>query len=396
MKKSIITIFVLFIIYIYVSFVSLLPQSIVLLSGENINLKSLPGISKSEIVQTVNENIKNSTVEVKLLDNIMLKNISVTTLENMEVVPVGKIIGLKLYTNGILIVGFSEIEDINKNSIKPYKDSGVKEGDTIIGINNKEIEDIKSLKEIVNNSGGEDIELKLLRNGNVITTSMRPVEVGKKEYKLGLWVKDAATGVGTITFYEPQSQMFAALGHGITDSDTNQLVHIDSGEAVTSKILTIKKGENGVPGEIRGTIVNQSSVGEVYKNTSFGVYGKLNNLSALNIDLEEKKEIALRNEIEIGNAQILCTADDSNIAKEYDIEIQKIYYNNNENNKSMLIKIVDNELLNKTGGIIRGLSGAPIIQNGKFIGAITNVLVSNPEIGYAVFADLMIKEINIK
>ena len=235
----------------------------------------------------------------------------------------------------------------------------------------------------------------MLRNGNVITTSIKPIETNDNNYKLGLWVKDAATGVGTMTFYEPSSNSFAVLGHGITDSDTDSLINIDSGELVTSRIISVKKGEIDNPGEIKGTIVNQQTIGSVTKNTQFGVYGVLNNFSELNIDTSKKVKVALRDEIKEGDAKILCALDNSNITKEYDIKIEKIYKDNEYNNKSMLIRVTDKELLNKTGGIIRGLSGAPIIQNEKFVGAITNVLVSNPEIGYAIFADLMIKQINI-
>lgn len=344
--------------------------------------------------EELNTNFTLSEVEFSLFGKISLKNINVTKIENVEVVPIGKIIGLKLYTNGVLIVGMSEIEDKNKNLNKPYELSDIEEGDTILKVNEDYIDNINNLKKVVNDSKGNNLELTLLRNGNVITTGITPIETENKEYKLGLWVKDAATGVGTMTFYEPVTKAFAALGHGITDSDTDSLINIDSGELVTSKVLSVKKGEHENPGEIKGTILNQQTIGNVNKNTSFGVYGILNNLTALNIDVNKKIKVALRDEIEVGAAKVLCTLDDSNIAKEYSIEIEKIYKDNNYNNKSMLIRITDEELLQKTGGIIRGLSGAPIIQNNKFIGAITNVLVSNPEIGYAIFGDMMIKEIN--
>ena len=308
--------------------------------------------------------------------------------------PIGKIIGLKLYTNGVLIVGMSEIEDENNILSKPYENSDIKEGDTILKINEKEIEDIENLKDIVNNSNGKKLELTLLREGSIVTSNITPIQTKNNEYKLGLWVKDAATGVGTMTFYEPESKVYAVLGHGITDSDTDSLINIDSGELVTSRIISIKKGEVDEPGEIKGTILNQQTIGEVIKNTQFGIYGRLNNLTSLNIDTSKEIDVALRDEIELGEAKVLCAVDNSNVAKEYSIEIEKIYIDNDFNNKSMLIKVTDEELLEKTGGIIRGLSGAPILQNGKFIGAITNVLVSNPEIGYAIFGDLMVKEMS--
>lgn len=394
MKKInfIITIFILTIFYVYISYIMQIPEEIVLLSNEKIEIRNLPGITKTESAQTSNGNIKNTTLELKIGD-IVLKNANISVLENIQVVPVGKIIGLKLYTNGVLVVGFSEIEDYSKQKVKPYENSDIKEGDMIIEIDENEIEDIEDLKNAVNSSTGNDLKIKILRNGSVINTSIKPVEIEKREYRLGLWVRDAATGVGTVTFYEPETKAFAALGHGITDADTNKLINIDSGELVISKILSIKKGEEGSPGEIKGTIVNQKSIGEVLKNTEFGVYGILDDLTNLNIDVNDKLEVALRDEIKEGKAYVICSIDDSNVEKEYEIEIQKIYYDNNYNNKSMLIKITDEQLLEKTGGIIRGLSGAPIVQNGKFIGAITNVLVSDPAVGYAVFGDLMIKEL---
>ena len=397
MKKLnfILIIFILLIIYIYVSFITLIPDNIILLKGENLQIRNLPGIRFIYTASTSNNNINTNNAEITLFENIYLKNISITTMEDMEVVPVGKIIGLKLYTNGVLIVGMSEIEDKNNILNKPYENSDIEEGDTILKINEKEVENIDILKNVVNESKGENLELTLLRNGNVITTSIKPIETNDNNYKLGLWVKDAATGVGTMTFYEPSSNSFAVLGHGITDSDTDSLINIDSGELVTSRIISVKKGEIDNPGEIKGTIVNQQTIGSVTKNTQFGVYGVLNNFSELNIDTSKKVKVALRDEIKEGDAKILCALDNSNITKEYDIKIEKIYKDNEYNNKSMLIRVTDKELLNKTGGIIRGLSGAPIIQNEKFVGAITNVLVSNPEIGYAIFADLMIKQINI-
>ncbi len=396
MKKInfILTIFVLFFLYIYVSFITLIPKNIILLEGEKLNLKNLYGIKITEITKTSTNNLNVSNAEISLFGKIPLKNINITTIENMQVVPVGKIIGLKLYTNGVLIVGMSEIEDKNKILNKPYENSDIEEGDTILKINETEIENIDNLKKVVNDSKGKNLELTLLRNGNVVTTSIIPIETQEKEYKLGLWVKDAATGVGTMSFYEPNSKVFAVLGHGITDSDTDSLINIDSGELVTSKVISLKKGEIESPGEIKGTIINGKTIGKVIKNTKFGVYGILNNLTALNIDSSKAIKIALRDEIEEGEAKILCSLDDSNVAKEYSVQIEKIYKDNDYNNKSMLIRITDDELINKTGGIIRGLSGAPIIQNGKFVGAITNVLVSNPKIGYAIFGDLMIKEIN--
>ena len=396
--KTILIIIFFVIIYMYVANISLLPENVIVFEMDDISFKLLPGIESQESIKTFSldkqENVI-STLNIKLFGVIDLKNINVTTLEDVEVVPVGKVVGLKLYTNGVLVVGMSEVENNQNNLVKPYEGSNIKEGDMIFEIDGCAIEDISNLKDVVNKTQGRNVEIKLLRKGKtVVVSNITPVQVSENEYKLGLWVKDAATGVGTMTFYDPETQRFALLGHGITDSDTNSLIYIDSGELVTSKLVSIKKGEDGKPGEIRGTILKQKTVGEVYKNTDFGVYGKLTDLTSLNIESSKKYKVALRDEIKEGKATILCAVNNDNKVQEYDIEIEKVYFENDFNNKSMLLRITDSDLIDKTGGIIRGLSGAPIMQNGKFVGAITNVLVSNPKLGYGIFADLMLKEMN--
>jgi len=364
------------------------------MSNEEFKIRKLFGVEIIETINTSNNNLNTVNIEVNLFGKLKLKETLITTIENIKVVPVGKVIGLKMYTNGVLIVGMSEIEDKNNVMLKPYENAGIEEGDTILKINENYIEDINDLKNIVNLSNGKNLEMTLVRNGTLINTSITPVETENNEYMLGLWVKDAATGVGTMSFYEPETKSFAVLGHGIIDSDTEKLIDIDSGELVTAKIISLKKGIPEKPGEIKGTIVSQPTVGNIKINTQFGVFGRLDNLTALNIDLSQAIDVANRNEIKEGDATLLCASNVNNLVKEYKIEIEKIYIDNDYNNKSMLIRVNDENLLEETGGIIRGLSGAPIIQNGKFIGAVTNVLVSNPEIGYAVFADLMIKELN--
>lgn len=393
--KIVITILFLLIIYMYISNVTLIPKQIVLLEGENYKIRTLLGIDVIQTSAVVSENGNTSQVNLNMFGNTV-KQINVTRLENVEVIPVGKIIGLKLYTNGVLIVGMSEIENVNHQKERPYENLNIQEGDTILKVNDLEIQTIENLQKEINKSDGKNIDLTILKeDGTIETSNIKPVKVSNTEYKLGLWVKDAATGVGTLTYYEPNSKSFAALGHGITDSDTDKLIDIDSGNIVTSKIVSIQKGEQGKPGEIRGSIINQPTIGKVYKNTEFGIYGELTNLSNIKFNYSNKLKVALREEIQEGNAKVLCSLD-GNETEEYNIKIEKIYKDNNEDNKSMLIEVTDKNLINKTGGIIRGLSGAPIIQNGKFIGAITNVLVNSPTKGYAIFGDIMIKNMNMK
>lgn len=332
-----------------------------------------------------------ATLEVSLFDNILLKSVDVSVLPKTTVIPVGNIAGVKLYTSGVLVVGMSEIEGSDNKKYKPYENSGIEEGDTIIKINETEISSTEELIETVNLSQGNDIQIKFIHDEETKECSITPVETSSHEYKLGLWVRDSAAGVGTVTFYEPSTKTFGALGHGITDIDTNELINIASGEFITTRVINITKGESGEPGKIQGTIENQQNIGTISKNSKFGIYGNVYNLSSLNIDTSKEMEVASRDEIQTGKATILCSLDNQK-PQEYEIEIQKIYKENNYDNKSMQIKVTDERLLEKTGGIIQGMSGSPIIQNGKFIGAVTHVLVNNPQEGYAVFGDIMLKQ----
>lgn len=388
--KIMITFFILIIVYIYVANITLIPEQIILLENETYKIKKIWGVDTIETVATSNNNENILNVDVTLFGN-KVKDVTINTIENVEVVPIGKIIGMKLYTNGVLIVGMSQVENMQNELVSPFDNCDIKEGDTILKVNDTEIENIDNLKNIVNESNGQNVLLTLVRDGTLVTSNITPVQTETDEYKLGLWVKDAATGVGTMTYYEKNTGSFAALGHGIVDIDTEQLIDIESGEIVTSEVMSITKAGVNSPGEIRGTIVNQKTIGEVMKNTKFGIYGRLDNLASLNIDTSKAVPVALRNEIQEGDAKILCSLN-GKTTKEYDIKIEKIYKENNYDNKSMLIRVIDNELIKATGGIIRGLSGSPILQNGKFVGAVTNVLVSKPEIGYAIFGDMMIKQ----
>lgn len=406
--KVILLLFILLFLYIYVASVTLVPNSIILMQGESLNLATLWGISikenensnpnigeynQNKTIETATKNIEDNSLNetgkidlsLNLLDKIPLKEISVNVIPKVNVIPLGNAIGLKLYTEGVLIVGMSEIE-----GKRPYEFSGIKEGDRIISIDNKKIVTTEDLIETVNSSKGKEVSIKYVRENSEEVTNITPVQTKQNEYKLGLWVRDAAAGVGTASFYIPSTGMFASLGHGITDIDTGDLITISNGELVSTNIVSIQKGEKGKPGEIKGSIEGSSKIGEVYKNTSFGIFGKVSNKNSLKVT-ESEMEILNRDEIKKGKAQIICELEDGK-KEHYDIEIQRIYTANNKDNKSMLIKITDERLLERTGGIIQGMSGSPIIQNGKFVGAVTHVLVNDPTTGYGVFADMMLKQ----
>jgi len=396
--KKIIIVILLMLVFAYVCNISLLPSSYIIMQGENLNIFTLLGLYikpkvNYQTMQTASNINKTKVNELGKIDfdlsffNIFkLKEINVNVISKTKVIPMGNAIGMKLYTDGVLVVGMSEIE-----GKKPYENSGIKEGDRIVQIDKKAIDNTEDLMEAVNKCSGKEISVKYIRDNTTITTSIKPIKNSGNQYKIGLWVRDAAAGVGTLTFYEPSSGMFGTLGHGILDVDTSELIKIANGELVTTNILNITKGKKGDPGEIRGTIESGHTIGNIDKNTSFGVFGTLNKTPYINIQNNDEIEVALREEIKIEDAQIICELENGKREK-YNIKIQKVFLNNNKDNKSMLIKITDEKLLEKTGGIIQGMSGAPIIQNGKFIGAVTHVLVNDPTIGYGVFADIMIKQ----
>lgn len=402
MLKRLLLVFFLMVIYSYVLVIENVPNEMVLFEGENAYIRTLLGVkitSDKDVVEVVssnnskiNANTGKATLEVSLFDNLFIKNVNVDVLPRTTVIPVGSVAGVKLYTQGVLVVGMSEIEGIDNKKYKPYENSGIEEGDTIILIDEEQISSTEELVATVNKSEGSQINIKYLHQEETRECSITPIKTSYNEYKLGLWVRDSAAGVGTVTFYEPSSKSFGALGHGITDIDTEKLINIASGEFVTTKIVNITKGESGKPGKLQGTVENQKNIGTIYKNSKFGVYGTVDNISSLNIDSSKEMEVALRDEINLGKAKILCSLDNQKV-EEYEIEIEKIYKENNYDNKSMQIRVTDNRLLEKTGGIIQGMSGSPIIQNGKFIGAVTHVLVNSPTQGYAVFGDMMLKQL---
>lgn len=404
LKKSIKTMLLLIflsIIYIYFLIINYMPDEITIFEGENISLNTFLGItytSKGETLsvsantgkKTINK-VGNEKISINLLDKFFIKDIEVSVLPKTTVIPVGNIAGVKLYTNGVLVVGMSEIEGEDQKIYKPYEGTNIEEGDTIVSVNKTIINSTDDLIEQVNNSKGQDIILQYIHDEQTLECSIKPIKTGESEYKLGLWVRDSAAGVGTVTFYNPDTKGFAALGHGLLDIDTEQLINISSGEFVTANILDIDKGEKGEPGKIQGTLEKQKQIGNITQNTRFGIYGIVNDISTLMINKSNEMEVALRDEIKPGKAEILCSLENGKIEK-YEIEIQKIFKDNNYDNKSMKVRVTDKRLIEKTGGIIQGMSGSPIIQNGKFIGALTHVLVNEPLEGYAVFGDIMVKQ----
>ena len=361
--RSILLILFFLIIYIYVCNITLLPSSIVVFQGEEVHFKTIYGLKLSnkgdkynpvgamQTATNLSEKISNDigkyNLSLNLFGTIPIKEIDVSVIPRTKVIPLGNTIGMKLYTEGVLVVGMSEIKGEDNINYRPYEKSGIEEGDRIIEVNNTAIKNTNDLIDSINKCNGNEVQITYIRNENEIETTIKPAKISNNQYKLGLWVRDAAAGVGTATFYEPSTGMFAALGHGITDIDTGDIVEIANGELTTSNIIAIKKGERGNPGEIRGTIDSGLKIGEISTNGIFGICGMITNKSNLNLTNLEEMEVALRSEIKEGRAYIICELENGK-KDQFEVEIEKIYISNNFDNKSMLIKVTDKRLLEKT------------------------------------------------
>lgn len=323
--------------------------------------------------------------DIKLLGIIPVKSVAVSYDEEKSVYVSGESFGIKLYTDGVMIVGTKDVAADNGNC-NPAKDAGLEKGDIIISINDVKTTSSSQVEEIFNDNNGQTYRIKVKRNGNYKTFNLEPV-YSKKDgcYKVGIWVRDSTAGIGTVTFYNPENNSVAALGHPITDVDTNEIMPILNGEAVKANVTKIYKSRNGETGSICCDFTNDV-IGTLSINSMSGIYGKY----SCNIDNKQIYKIASSQEAEKGAAQVICTLDNSG-PQLYSVEITRLSYRESDE-KNMVVKVTDKSLLEKTGGIVQGMSGSPIIQNGKLIGALTHVIVDNPEKGYAIFAEKMLKE----
>lgn len=320
------------------------------------------------------KSVKNASFILTITLIFLVFNYTVSAGSEIKVIPMGKAVGVKIYTEGLLVVGISE------NS--PSKSSPIKVNDRIERANNQELTSSEQLCEIVNNCSG-NLTLTVNQDGKQRDISVAPQKDSEGVYKLGLWVRDSTAGIGTMTYYNPKNNTFAALGHGINDVDTGNILTVKSGNILPCKILSVRKSENGNPGELNG-IFDGSAVGEIFLNSDNGIYGKCS-LDAV----DEAIPVADANEVHEGGAYILADINGGG-AKQYSIEIIKIA-KGNKSHKNMVISITDPALLSLTGGIVQGMSGAPIIQDNKLAGALTHVFINDSDRGYGTFAEDMIE-----
>lgn len=332
-------------------------------------------------------------LELKLLGLIPIKSVSVSKIKDLEVYPGGVNVGIKISTKGVLVVGHSDINTIEGKVESPAKASGIELGDIITKINGEEIKNSRDLSQKINNLEEDTITVEYLRNGINIEKDIH-MKKENSEYKLGLWIRDSTAGIGTLTFYDENTNLFGALGHPITDGDTNRPFVIKDGNLLNSSVISVRKGEKGAPGELKGLFVNEKeSLGNIEKNTEAGIFGN-GSSKLINPVFSKPLKVGFRSEIKEGAAKIITTIDEEG-PKTYDIEIIKLLPQEEPGGKSMVIKIVDEELLSKTGGIVQGMSGSPIIQDDKLIGAVTHVLINKPDVGYGIYIEWMLKDAGI-
>lgn len=340
------------------------------------------------------EKQESPNINLKIFNFLSARSTKPVMTPEVKVIPGGQPIGVKIYTKGILVVGFSDIETPSGKKQSPSVIGGIEIGDRIEELNGNKVNTCRELIDFVNKNKGNPINIKVNKNDREKIIKVKPIETVKNdEYKIGLWVRDTTSGVGTMTFYDPESGTFGALGHPINDVDTGLMLTIRDGKIYNAKIMSVEQGTRGNPGELRGMFDEQDVVGNLQKNTSSGIFGKMTKKMESKI-YDTPIMVASQNDVKEGPAKVLTSIEGSEV-KEYDIYIEKLTEQSKPNSKSMIIRVTDKELISKTGGIVQGMSGSPIIQNGKLVGAVTHVFVNRPDMGYGIYAEWMLRESGI-
>lgn len=350
-------------------------------------------LKDGEVVNTSAQSTKyNPVIEFRLFNLIPIKRQQVKILTDDKVLMSGSAIGLVLKTKGVLVVGSSPISTAY-GDFDVLKSSDLKLGDVITQIENESVENVPSIAKIINEKDNLDreLEIKFVRDGREMSTRVKPCfDVNSHTYKLGIWARDDASGIGTLTFIGKNNR-FGALGHPICDSDTKSKINLKEGRVYDCTILGVNRGECGNPGEIKGLFMQgKNSQGIVEKNNNYGIFGNINEDSDL-FDTAREIEVGGRLSVKPGKAQIRCNIDGDKV-ETFDIEIIKTNYQTSSSAKSMVLRVTDKDLIRRTGGIVQGMSGSPIIQNGKIVGAVTHVFVSDPTKGFGVYIDWMLDE----
>lgn len=325
-------------------------------------------------------------VDLSLFGIIPIKRAHVSRLDEQSIIPCGTPFGVKILSDGVLVIGLSSVAT-DGGEKNPAGDAGLKVGDLVISIDNKKMTTNAQVAQTVADSKGKELTVKYRRKEEEKTTVLKPVKAeSSQEYKAGMWVRDSSAGIGTVTFCTGDG-IFGGLGHPICDVDTGDIMPLGSGEIVGASINGVKKGDSGSPGELCGDFLNNETLGNVQTNCDIGLYGKLNKP----ITVHDPVPVGLKQDIKLGDASIYSTIDGQQ-PQQFSIKIESVDFNSN--NRNLVIRVTDKRLLEQTGGVVQGMSGSPIIQNGKLVGAVTHVLVNDPSKGYGIFAETMLAKAN--
>ncbi|WP_202903166.1 SpoIVB peptidase [Paenibacillus gorillae] len=338
-----------------------------------------------------------TSMKVKLFGKIPFKTVKVNVMPDLRVIPGGQTIGVKVKSAGILVVGHHQVSSANGAKKSPGEEAGLRLGDLIVKIDGKPINEVRKIADLVEQAGNAHRPLAITykRNGTYAETQLNPVmDAQEHNWRLGLYIRDSAAGVGTLTFYAPEQGVYGALGHVITDMDTQTPIEVGEGQILQSNVSSINKSQNGDPGEKRANFVKDSKVlGNIERNTPFGIFGKMHENP--NHSYSDKSiPVSFAEEVKEGPAQILTVVNGQRVER-FDIEISHVTKQPAPATKGMVIKITDKRLLDKTGGIVQGMSGSPIIQNGKLVGAVTHVFVNDPSSGYGCFIEWMLQDAGV-
>lgn len=375
-------------ILIYGTMKDHIPDEIFVYADEETDWETFfqePLISYDETVE-VSQN-GSYQIRCKWLGVLPLKTIKVHTVEKQEVLVSGSPVGIYMETKGVLVIDSGEITDRDGIRRTPAEHI-IQSGDYICEIDGKVLTGKRQLMQLVRENQGEPMELQVIRHQETIKLEMTPVETEDGSYKLGIWVRDNIQGIGTLTYVEPNGT-FGALGHGISDADTGERLEISDGDLYRADILSIRKGTAGTPGELRGVINyrEENRIGTICGNSQYGIRGQME--PGKYTESMKKIPTGLKQEIQTGKAEIRCDIGDG--IREYQCEILEIDSNARDTNKCFVLRITDDDLLSRTGGIVQGMSGSPVLQNGKLIGAITHVFVNDPTKGYGIFIENMME-----
>ncbi len=308
-----------------------------------------------------------------------------------QVLITGQGIGITLNSEGAMVTETAQIETKDNKILSPAESGGIKKGDVITEINGKKIKSVDDLHTALSDIKDKAVMAKVVRGDAEIPLKLNPVLASDGKYRLGVWAKDAATGIGTLTYYEPESGSFGALGHGITDSISGKLIGIEDGKVSKATIVALKKGEKGAPGELQGVFCHDDRlIGTIKENTACGIFGTMK-LSEEDCGKAQSIKIGSKADVRVGKAYILANIEGEKTEK-FEIEIIDIPSFTGDITKGMVIQITDKKLLEKTGGIVRGMSGSPIVQSGRLVGAVTHVFLNDPTRGYGIFIENMLTE----